>query len=77
MFQAKKFHEEYTCSLDLLQGDHRQARARLISDMIKGKYKQPGKSVYVPNSIVQDMKSDYGKYQQKPISFIKSKFEPV
>lgn len=61
MFQVKKFHVEQTCSLDLLQGDHRQTRARLISDMIKERYKQPGKSVYVPNSINQDMKFDYVK----------------
>lgn len=59
MFQVK-FHEEQTCLYDLLQDDHRQNRARLICDMIKEKYKQRGKSVYVSNSINQDMTFDYG-----------------
>ncbi|XP_024027683.1 uncharacterized protein LOC21396860 [Morus notabilis] len=60
MFQVTKYNETHTCSLDLLQCDHRQASSQIISEHIKKKYEESGRTVYAPNNIIEDLKNEFG-----------------
>ncbi|XP_038713386.1 uncharacterized protein LOC120007256 [Tripterygium wilfordii] len=59
LFKVTKFNDIHTCSLDYLNGDHRQASGKVIGDCIKGKYDGVGRS-YRPKDIIQDVRTEFG-----------------
>ncbi|XP_038680934.1 uncharacterized protein LOC119981866 [Tripterygium wilfordii] len=59
LFKVTKFNDIDICSLDYLNGSHRQASAKVIGDCIKGKYDGVGRS-YRPKDIIQNVRIEFG-----------------
>ena len=49
----------HSCSLEFLNRDHRQAKSWVVGELIKSKFKGPGR-IYKPRDIIEDMRQDYG-----------------
>ncbi|VFQ95842.1 unnamed protein product [Cuscuta campestris] len=60
LFQIRRFDSSHSCSVDLREGDHRQATSRLLSDLVLHRYTDASKKPYGPNDIREDMRRDYG-----------------
>ena len=60
MFIVRKYIPTHTCSMDGVEGDHRQASSQVVAECIKSKYMLLGETTYTPQDIVRDMKDDYG-----------------
>ncbi|VFQ82969.1 unnamed protein product [Cuscuta campestris] len=59
LFQIRRFDSSHSCSVDLREGDHRQATSRLLSDLVLHRYTDAFKKPYGPNDIREDMRRDY------------------
>ncbi|KAA0058962.1 MuDRA-like transposase [Cucumis melo var. makuwa] len=59
IFKIKKYVKVHSCSLEFLNRDHRQAKCWVVGELIKSKFKGPGR-IYKPRDIIEDMRQDYG-----------------
>lgn len=59
IFKIKKYVKVHSCSLDVLNRDHRQAKSWVVGELIKSKFKGVGR-LYKPRDIIEDMRQDYG-----------------
>ncbi|KAL0557176.1 hypothetical protein IC582_005694 [Cucumis melo] len=58
IFKIKKYVKVHSCSLKFLNRDHRQAKSWVVGELIKSKFKGPGR-IYKPRDITEDMRQDY------------------
>ncbi|KAL4025826.1 hypothetical protein IC575_014232 [Cucumis melo] len=58
IFKIKKYVKVHSCSLEFLNRDHRQAKSWVVGELIKSKFKGPGR-IYKPRDIIEDMRQDY------------------
>ncbi|KAA0045025.1 MuDRA-like transposase [Cucumis melo var. makuwa] len=58
IFKIKKHVKVHSCSLEFLNRDHRQAKSWVVGELIKSKFKGPGR-IYKPRNIIEDMRQDY------------------
>ncbi|KAL0544768.1 hypothetical protein IC582_019893 [Cucumis melo] len=59
IFKIKKYVKVHSCSLEFLNRDHRQAKSWVVGELIKSKFKGPGR-IYKPRDIIEDIRQDYG-----------------
>ncbi|KAL0539482.1 hypothetical protein IC582_023696 [Cucumis melo] len=59
IFKIKKYVKVHSCSLEFLNRDHRQEKSWAVGELIKSKFKGPGR-IYKPRDIIEDMRQDYG-----------------
>ncbi|XP_038902318.1 uncharacterized protein LOC120088954 [Benincasa hispida] len=59
IFKITKHIRSHTCSIGILNHDHRQATAAVVGELIKDKFTGIG-CVYKPCHIVKDMRKEYG-----------------
>ncbi|KAL0544384.1 hypothetical protein IC582_019499 [Cucumis melo] len=59
IFKIKKYVKVHSCSLEFLNRDHRQTKSWFVGELIKSKFKGPGR-IYKPRDIIEDMRQDYG-----------------
>ncbi|KAL6179238.1 hypothetical protein ACLB2K_050754 [Fragaria x ananassa] len=53
-FEVRKFHNEHSCSLDIMHRDHRQASSSLIGQFVKSKFEGGTSRIYRPRDIIDD-----------------------
>ncbi|XP_050111795.1 uncharacterized protein LOC126590369 [Malus sylvestris] len=58
-FEVRKFETNHSCSLDVVQRDHRQASSSVVGQFIKSKYEGASR-VYRPKDIIEDMRAQVG-----------------
>ncbi|KAA0040920.1 MuDRA-like transposase [Cucumis melo var. makuwa] len=58
IFKIKKYVKVHSCSIEFLNRDHRQAKSWVVGELIKSKFKGPGR-IYKPRDIIEDMRQDY------------------
>ncbi|KAL0533913.1 hypothetical protein IC582_028188 [Cucumis melo] len=58
IFKIKKYVKVHSCSVEFLNRDHRQAKSWVVGELIKSKFKGPGR-IYKPRDIIEDMRQDY------------------
>ncbi|KAL4018522.1 hypothetical protein IC575_022120 [Cucumis melo] len=58
IFKIKKYVKVHSCSFEFLNRDHRQAKSWVVGELIKSKFKGPGR-IYKPRDIIEDMRQDY------------------
>ncbi|KAL0541690.1 hypothetical protein IC582_021745 [Cucumis melo] len=59
IFKIKKYVKVHSCSFEFLNRDYRQAKSWVVGELIKSKFKGPGR-IYKPRDIIEDMRQDYG-----------------
>ncbi|XP_022156795.1 uncharacterized protein LOC111023629 [Momordica charantia] len=59
IFKISKYVNFHSCSLHILNHDHRQAKAWIVEELIKSKYSGIGRQCK-PKEIIEDMRQDYG-----------------
>lgn len=59
LFKITKYLRSHTCSIGILNHDHRQATTMVVGQIIKDKFTTIGR-VYKPHDIVEDMRKEYG-----------------
>ncbi|KAL0556712.1 hypothetical protein IC582_005227 [Cucumis melo] len=59
IFKIKKYVKVHSCSLEFFNRDHRQAKSWVVGELIKSKFKRPGR-IYKSRDIIEDMRQDYG-----------------
>ncbi|GMN70934.1 hypothetical protein TIFTF001_052591 [Ficus carica] len=60
MFVVKRFDDVHTCSIEIVQGHHRQAKNWMIGECVKAKYLDPTNTLYRPAEIMRDMQDEFG-----------------
>ncbi|GMN38298.1 hypothetical protein TIFTF001_007526 [Ficus carica] len=60
MFVVKRFDNVHTCSIEIVQGHHRQAKIWMIGECVKEKYLDPTNTLYRPSEIMRDMQDEFG-----------------
>ena len=60
LFVVKRFDDIHTCSIEIVQGHHRQAKSWMIGECVKAKYLDPTNSLYRPSEIMRDMQAEFG-----------------
>ncbi|GMN61855.1 hypothetical protein TIFTF001_030932 [Ficus carica] len=60
LFVVKWFDDVHTCSIEIVQGHHRQAKSWMIGECVKAKYLDPTISLYRPSEIMRDMQAEFG-----------------
>ncbi|GMN26694.1 hypothetical protein TIFTF001_040895 [Ficus carica] len=60
MFVVKRFDDVHTCSIEIVQGHHRQAKSWMIGECVKAKYLDPTNTLYRPAEIMRDMQDEFG-----------------
>ncbi|KAL4035334.1 hypothetical protein IC575_004018 [Cucumis melo] len=59
IFKIKKYVKVHSCSFEFLNRDHRQAKSWVVGELIKSRFKLPGR-IYKPCDIIEDKRQDYG-----------------
>ncbi|XP_062020985.1 uncharacterized protein LOC133737456 [Rosa rugosa] len=59
-FEVRKFHNEHSCSLDIIHRDHRQASSSLIGQYVKSKFEGGTSRIYRPRDIIDDARVQLG-----------------
>ncbi|XP_038888366.1 uncharacterized protein LOC120078210 [Benincasa hispida] len=59
IFKITKYMRSHTCSIGILNHDHKQATTTVVGELIKDKFTGIGR-VYKPRHIIEDMKKEYG-----------------
>ncbi|XP_038905828.1 uncharacterized protein LOC120091780 [Benincasa hispida] len=59
IFKITKYCSSHTCSIGILNHDHRQVTATVVGQLIEDKFMGIGR-IYKPCHIVEDMRRDYG-----------------
>ncbi|GMN29149.1 hypothetical protein TIFTF001_051706 [Ficus carica] len=60
MFVVKRFDDVHTCSIEIVQGHHRQVKSWMIGECVKAKYLDPTNILYRPAEIMRDMQDEFG-----------------
>ncbi|GMN62054.1 hypothetical protein TIFTF001_031131 [Ficus carica] len=60
LFVVKQYDDVHTCSIEIVQGHHRQAKSWMIGECVKVKYLDPTNTSYRPREIMQDMQVEFG-----------------
>ncbi|CAH9142345.1 unnamed protein product [Cuscuta epithymum] len=60
MFQIRRFRPTHTCLVDYRQGNHRQATADIIADMVAYKYLDASETPYTPKQLRNDVALQFG-----------------
>ncbi|GMN32553.1 hypothetical protein TIFTF001_041754 [Ficus carica] len=62
IFENKKllYDDVHTCSIEIVQGHHRQAKSWMIGECVKAKYLDPTNTSYRPQEIMRDMQAEFG-----------------
>ncbi|GMN25226.1 hypothetical protein TIFTF001_043873 [Ficus carica] len=58
LFVVKRYDDVHTCSIEIVQGHHRQAKSWMIRECVKTKYLDPTNTSYRPREIMRDMQAD-------------------
>ncbi|XP_038882374.1 uncharacterized protein LOC120073641 [Benincasa hispida] len=59
IFKITKYMQSHTCSIGILNHDHRQETTTVVDELIKDKFTSIGR-VYKPCHIIEDMRKEYG-----------------
>ena len=59
-FVVKRYDDVHTCSIEIVQGHHRQAKSWMIGECVKTKYLDPTNTSYRPREIMRDMQAEFG-----------------
>ncbi|GMN66380.1 hypothetical protein TIFTF001_035443 [Ficus carica] len=59
-YQFKRFDDVHTCSIEIVQGHHRQSKSWMIGECVKAKYLDPTNTLYRPSEIMRDMQAKFG-----------------
>ncbi|GMN70941.1 hypothetical protein TIFTF001_052592 [Ficus carica] len=59
-FVVKRYDDVHTCSIEIVQGHHRQAKSLMIGECVKTKYLDPTNTSYRPRKIMRDMQAEFG-----------------
>ncbi|XP_024179315.1 uncharacterized protein LOC112185307 [Rosa chinensis] len=59
-FEVRKFHNEHSCSLDIIHRDHRQASSSLIGQFVKSKFEGGTSRMYKPRDMIDDARVQLG-----------------
>ena len=59
-FVVKRFDDVHTCSIEIVQGHHRQAKSWMIGECVKGKFLDPTNTSYRPREIQRDLQARFG-----------------
>ncbi|GMN65586.1 hypothetical protein TIFTF001_034654 [Ficus carica] len=60
LFVVKRFDDVHTCSIEIVQGHHRQAKSWMIGECVKAKYLDLTNTLYRPSEITRDMQAEFG-----------------
>lgn len=60
LFVVKRYDDVHTCSIEIVQGHHRQAKSWMIGECVKAKYLDPTNTSYRPREIMRDMQAEFG-----------------
>ncbi|GMN45107.1 hypothetical protein TIFTF001_014281 [Ficus carica] len=60
LFVVKRYDDVHTCSIEIVQGYHRQAKSWMIEECVKAKYLDPTNTSYRPREIMRDMHAKFG-----------------
>ncbi|GMN70237.1 hypothetical protein TIFTF001_039281 [Ficus carica] len=60
LFVVKRYDDVHTCSIEIVQGHHRQAKSWMIGECVKEKYLDPTNTSYRPREIMRDMQAEFG-----------------
>ncbi|GMN54154.1 hypothetical protein TIFTF001_023278 [Ficus carica] len=60
LFVVKRYDDVHTCSIEIVQGHHRQAKSWMIGECVKAKYLDPTNTSYRPRKIMRDMQAEFG-----------------
>ena len=60
MFVIRRYEELHTCSIEIRQGQHCQAKSWMIGECVKAKYVDPMNTTYRPWDIIRDIRQEYG-----------------
>ncbi|GMN44846.1 hypothetical protein TIFTF001_014033 [Ficus carica] len=59
-FVVKRYDDVHTCSIEIVQGHHRQAKSWMIGECVKRKYLDLTNTSYRPREIMRDMQAEFG-----------------
>ncbi|GMN57924.1 hypothetical protein TIFTF001_027032 [Ficus carica] len=59
LFVVKRYDDVHTCSIEIVQGHHRQAKSWMIGECVKAKYLDPTNTSYRPREIMRDMQAEF------------------
>ncbi|GMN72306.1 hypothetical protein TIFTF001_052830 [Ficus carica] len=62
LFVVKRYDDVHTCSIEIVQGHHRQAESWMIRECVKTKYLDPTNTTYRPREIMRDMQAEFGVF---------------
>ncbi|GMN21588.1 hypothetical protein TIFTF001_048901 [Ficus carica] len=60
LFVVKRYDDVHTCSIEIVQGHHHQAKSWMIGECVKAKYLDPTNTSYKPREIMRDMHDEFG-----------------
>ncbi|GMN47438.1 hypothetical protein TIFTF001_016623 [Ficus carica] len=60
LFVVKRHDDVHTCSIEIVQEHHRQAKSWMIGNCVKKKYLDPTNTSYKPREIMRDMQDEFG-----------------
>ncbi|GMN59556.1 hypothetical protein TIFTF001_028655 [Ficus carica] len=60
LFVVKRFDDVHTCSIEIVQGNHCQAKSWMIGECVKAKYLDLTNTLYRPSEIMRDMQAEFG-----------------
>ncbi|GMN75040.1 hypothetical protein TIFTF001_052516 [Ficus carica] len=60
LFVVKRYDDVHTCSIEIVQGHHRQVKSLMIGEWVKAKYLDPTNTSYRPREIMRDMQAEFG-----------------
>ncbi|GMN69703.1 hypothetical protein TIFTF001_038749 [Ficus carica] len=59
LFVVKRYDDVHTCSIEIFQGHHRQAKSWMIGECVKAKYLDLTNTSYRPREIMRDMQAEF------------------
>ncbi|GMN67128.1 hypothetical protein TIFTF001_036184 [Ficus carica] len=60
LFVVKRYDDVHTCSIEIVQGHHCQAKSWMIGECVKAKYLDPTNTLYRAREIMRDMQAKFG-----------------
>ncbi|GMN58103.1 hypothetical protein TIFTF001_027205 [Ficus carica] len=61
-FVVKRYDDVHICSIEIVQGHHRQTKSWMIGECVKRKYLDPTNTSYRPREIMRDMHAEFRVY---------------
>ncbi|GMN63707.1 hypothetical protein TIFTF001_032790 [Ficus carica] len=59
LFVVKRYDDDHTCLIEIVQGHHRQANSWMIGECVKAKYLDPTNTSYRPREKMRDMQAEF------------------